>query len=437
MARNIKSAEARVARAKTILLIGQPFYGSLICNLHIEENNEISPTMATDGTHIFWNRAFVDKCTDANLVFVLAHETAHCANLHHVRRNGRDPEGWNIAADYAINIDLVDGRVGVAPSCALLERAYKGWSSERIYAKLKKQQQDQPKPKPQPGKGQGQDGQQQGPGQPGQGQGEAKDGNEGQGAGDKPGDGQSAPGQGSGGGKPQAQDPGGCGGILDGGKTPDDLRKQEREWQRNVRQAIGSAMKSGGVGAIPGSMRETLKRLSSGGEDWKHALRNFVDPSSRQDYSWARPDRRFAGMPFILPGTQSNGVNHVVVAVDTSGSINTEKCQAFLRECQALLDQEFMDKLTVIQCDEQIQGIAEYTPGDILPLDVSGRGGTSVLPVWRWVEQASEDISALVYFTDLDVGGFGEEPRCPLLWACQDEDIRRQPPFGDLVVIGS
>ena len=390
MAKHSPKAEARVARAKTILLIGQPFYGSLICNLGIEENNEVSPTMATDGEHIFWNCAFVDKCTDAELVFVLAHETAHCANLHHVRRGGRDPEGWNIAADYAINIDLVDAKVGVAPKIALLERAYKGWSTERIYAKLMSQQKAK---QPQPGQGQPQPGQGQGQGQggqgQGQGQGEPQDGGDGQGAGDEPGQGQ-APGQGAGGGKggkAPVKDPGGCGGIIDGGKTPDALRKQEREWQRNVRQAIGAAMKSGGVGAVPGSMRETLKRLS-GGEDWKQVLRNFVDPSSRQDYSWARPDRRFAGMPFLLPGTQSNGVNHIVVAVDTSGSIDTEKCRAFLRECQALLDQEFIDKLTVIQCDEQIQGIAEYAPGDNLPLDVSGRGGTSVLPVWNWVAKS-------------------------------------------------
>jgi hypothetical protein len=59
--------------------------------------------------------------------------------------------------------------------------------------------------------------------------------------------------------------------------------------------------------------------------------------------------------------------------------------------------------------------------------------------VWNWVEACDEDISALVYFTDLQPNGgnFGNEPRVPVLWACQDEDTDKKPPFGDLTVIGS
>jgi predicted metal-dependent peptidase len=415
MARNPKSAAARVLRAKTILLIGSPFYGSLICNLDIKEDNEICGTMATDGTSIFWNRDFVDSLTDANIVFVLAHETAHCANLHHVRRAGRDPQEWNIACDYAINIDLVDAKVGVAPDSVLLERAFKKWSAERIYGHRAKQPK-QPK-QPQPGQGEGKGGCGGVPA-PGEGEGETK------------------PGKGAGSGK--AGDPGKCGEVLDGGKTPEEQRKQEREWQRNVRQAVNTAMKAGGAGSIPGGMREVMKKLKGGGDDWKHALRNFVDPSSRQDYTFARPDRRFTGMPFILPGTVSDGVNHIVGVRDVSGSVDTEKCSRFTLEMQAMLDQGFMDKLTLIDCDTKVQRVAEFVPGEILPLDVTGRGGTSFKPVWEWVAESGEDISALVYFTDLDSNdGWGDEPRCPVLWACQDEDARRTPPFGDLVTIGS
>lgn len=416
MKRSGQSAEARIVRAKTILLIGQPFYGSLICNLALVEDNDMVPTMGTDGVTIFWNRNFVNECTDANLVFVLAHEVSHCAHLHHVRRNGRDPQGWNIAADYAINLDLTDGKIGVPPKEALINTAYRNWSAERIFAALPK------RPKG-PG-GQGPTGE--GPTRPG----DFPGGGGGEGPeGDKPG----------GGGGTHAGDPGKCGGVLDGGKTPEQLRKQERQWQQYVRQALNNAVRSGGAGAVPGSMREVLKRLKGGGEDWRHVLRNFVDPCSRVDYSWSRPDRRFIGMPFILPGTVPNGVNHIVVAVDTSGSIDSDKCACFLRECQALLDQEFIDKLTVMQCDTSITDVAEYQPGDIVPTNVKGRGGTHFSPVWDWCKNANEDISALVYFTDLEPNGgdFGKEPSVPVLWACQNEDTRRKPPFGDLTVIGS
>jgi predicted metal-dependent peptidase len=292
------------------------------------------------------------------------------------------------------------------PKCGLLNSRFKNWSAERIYAELAKQ----PTKQPQPGQGEGEDG-----GQPGD-----------------------EPSQGGGSGTKQG-DPGQCGQVLDGGATPEQLRKQERVWQQRVRQALNNAVKSGGAGAIPGSMQEVLKRLKGGGEDWRHVLRNFVDPSSRQDYAWSRPDRRFVGMPFILPGTVSCGINHIVMVRDVSGSIDTEKCSAFTLEGQAMLDQDLIDKLTIIDCDTQIQRVDEYVPGDILPLDVKGRGGTKFQPVWDWVEACTDDISALVYFTDLEPNGgnFGNEPRVPVLWACQNEDTNRKPPFGDLTVIGS
>ena len=77
MAANPKSAEFRIARQRTELILTQPFFGALALRLVVAERDDL-PTMATDGVHLFYNRAFVDGMNDGDLRGVIAHEVLHC-----------------------------------------------------------------------------------------------------------------------------------------------------------------------------------------------------------------------------------------------------------------------------------------------------------------------------------------------------------------------
>jgi len=67
--------------------------------------------MATDGHTVFYSKEKVIDVFDKFglgkgrffIMGVLIHELQHIINLHHVRRNARDPKGWNIATDLHIN----------------------------------------------------------------------------------------------------------------------------------------------------------------------------------------------------------------------------------------------------------------------------------------------------------------------------------------------
>ena len=48
--------------------------------------------MATDGSRIVYNPAFVDELKPAELEGTLAHEVMHCALGHQCRRGERDPD---------------------------------------------------------------------------------------------------------------------------------------------------------------------------------------------------------------------------------------------------------------------------------------------------------------------------------------------------------
>jgi predicted metal-dependent peptidase len=81
--------ERKLTRARTQLLLNQPFFGTLCLRLKLVAGE--LPTMATDGRRIVYDPAFVEELTAAELEAVLAHEVLHCALGHHCRRGERDP----------------------------------------------------------------------------------------------------------------------------------------------------------------------------------------------------------------------------------------------------------------------------------------------------------------------------------------------------------
>jgi predicted metal-dependent peptidase len=124
----------KVTKARTRLLIEQPFFGTLCLRLEISKRTDM-PTMATDGRYIFYNPDFVEKLSHPELMGVFAHEVLHCALSHHTRRGDRHPVVWNIAADFVINPILKDAGMQLPAGC-LYDQKYAGKSAEEVYADL-------------------------------------------------------------------------------------------------------------------------------------------------------------------------------------------------------------------------------------------------------------------------------------------------------------
>jgi predicted metal-dependent peptidase len=69
------------------------------------------PTMSTDGRTLNYNPAFVDKISFSATKAIVLHETGHVLSQHQHRRGNRNPKGYNIAADLALNDMLYRGYV--------------------------------------------------------------------------------------------------------------------------------------------------------------------------------------------------------------------------------------------------------------------------------------------------------------------------------------
>lgn len=69
--------------------------------------------------------------------FVLAHEYLHAGLQHHARRQGCDPELWNVACDFVINAWLKEMRIGQMPPRGLLfDETLKNMSAEEVYDEI-------------------------------------------------------------------------------------------------------------------------------------------------------------------------------------------------------------------------------------------------------------------------------------------------------------
>ena len=136
----------KLVTARIALLLKHPFFGNLATRLKLVNADDWCPTAGTDGRHFFYNTKFIDSLTPKEAEFLFGHEVLHNVFEHMLVRIGdRDPQLWNIAADYAVNQILKDSNIGEMPkgkkgeNKGFQDDKYKDWASERIYDDLYKQ----------------------------------------------------------------------------------------------------------------------------------------------------------------------------------------------------------------------------------------------------------------------------------------------------------
>src|ERR1044072_2557041 len=101
----MKHVDPRIIKARSQLISDHPFYGALAMRLIIQLRNDIK-TMATDGKFLYYCQEFLDKVSEYDLLFTVAHEVLHCALSHMTRRDGREWPLWQAATDYVVNLLL-------------------------------------------------------------------------------------------------------------------------------------------------------------------------------------------------------------------------------------------------------------------------------------------------------------------------------------------
>ena len=133
-------AREKLTTARVALLMKAPWFGNMSTRLPLVNADEWLPTAATDGRYFYYNSKFINMLKKKEVQFLFGHEVLHNVYEHLGRSklNKHNPQVANVAADYAVNGDLVKSKIGtmITTVPALHDTKYYGMSMEEIYDDL-------------------------------------------------------------------------------------------------------------------------------------------------------------------------------------------------------------------------------------------------------------------------------------------------------------
>jgi predicted metal-dependent peptidase len=372
----------KIIVARVGLLLRHPFFGNMATRLKVIDASDWCKTAATDGRHLFYSREFFEKLTTKQVEFVVAHEILHNVFDHMGRREGRDAKIFNIAADYCVNGQLVRDRIGEQPPEIKIfhDPIHYGKGAEQIYDEIYDQMDDE--------------------------QLEA------------------------------------LGELLDehidwekeGGEGRPKYSKEELKQIRDeIREATMQAANAAGAGNVPASVARMIKELTEPKMNWRELLRQQIQSTIRNDYSFSRPSRKGWHTGAVLPGMKFNETIDIAVSLDMSGSITDEMGKDFISELKGIMD-EYKEYNIKLWCfDTKVyneQDFDAFSGQDIYDYEIMGGGGTDFMCNWEYMKEHDINPKKFIMFTDgYPWDSWGDDSYCDTLFIIHGNDTI-VPPFG-------
>lgn len=199
-----------------------------------------------------------------------------------------------------------------------------------------------------------------------------------------------------------------------------DLREPSKEILHetinNVVRSMHEAVQAGMAGSIPGSTKALIEAYLKPVVPWERLLDRFMQDLIEEDYSWARPNRRYPNI-YLPQRIQEEGkLQKLNYYLDVSGSITDADSLRFNSEVKFIKDRYSPHELNLIQFDCRIQKEQLIRDqDDFKEVEIIGRGGTSLVPVRNHI--IDNKPTAAIIFTDLCCGAMEILPiDIPVIW---------------------
>jgi len=394
---DVKGEERRVKALRMQMVDSHPFWGHLLLQVRLVPAPGLPTFAATDCVrHLWYNPEHTRHLDNAQLGFVLAHEVGHQLLASGFREGGRDHHLWNCATDYAINrlVDRIQAPgnpvrpmyrmpnksvPGLGDVKILLDRRFDGMVAEAIYDVLA--QESLPDPRPVSVSVMV----------------------------------STASGEGVAVTLPGLSD---HRGGIDVHLPEDALSESEREELRSrVHAAVAAWQRAESAGDCPGDVLREVDARGRPRVPWQRLLQSCAGMAmARDDWTLAKPSLRFLDQGIVVPGPWSERAGHLVVSVDSSGSMTREVMQMVARELKGIV--EHAESVTIVVSDAQVQQVVEE--GDVeaflAKVRFRGGGGTDHRPVFELLRERRMTPDLFVGLTDLYTTLPERRPRYPVLW---------------------
>jgi predicted metal-dependent peptidase len=376
----------KIIVARVGLLLRHPFFGNLATRLKIQEGTEWLPTAATDGRTIYFNRKFFEPLSIKQVEFVIAHEILHNVFDHMSRREGRKPDIFNIAADYCVNGQLVRDGIGehnIEGIKIFHDKKYYGMGAEEIYDKIYDEMDEEQL----------------------KALGQLLDEHIDWGEDSK-----------------------------DGSGRPQYSKEELKQIRDEMREATMQAAQAAGAGNTPANIQRMIKELTEPKMNWREIIRQQIQSTIKDDFSFMRPNRKGWHMGAILPGTNFKETIDICVAIDMSGSIGEDQARDFLSEIKGIM-QEYQDFNIKVWCfDTSVYNEADFNGYSMDEFDEYvpvGGGGTEFDANWEYMKENDINPKKFIMFTDgYPWGSWGDPDYCDTVFIIHGND-KIVPPFGE------
>jgi predicted metal-dependent peptidase len=372
----IAEITSRVDLAANQLALREPFIAAVMTKVRREVSERV-PTAGTNGTTVWFNPHFCSPLSDRQLLGLLIHEAMHVVFMHSWRRNGRNPQLWNVANDAVINRMILQTPGRELPAGGVnIDWVTDEMSSEEVYEKLRQE--------------------------------ESNGGGKGKGKGNAP--------------------DRGAGGFDGTGDLEDALDDATSADMEATIRATAEMAKAAGQGSA--LIDRVLGSTGKSAVPWYSVVRDMATEKTAADYTYMRPSRRHIASGLYLPSLHSEGLGGLLIGFDTSGSMGQKECDQVAAELQAIVDDVSPAFVEVVYCDASVTSVQRFDRDEPLELRPKGGGGTRFQPVFEHAAKTGENYCGMVFFTDME-GNLAEcvRPEYPVVWA----DIGRshpEPPFG-------
>lgn len=372
--------ERKLQKAKITLMRSPKFallQGVMMVGRTSVEDN--IPTACTNGRDEKYGRAFAAALSDKELAFVVAHEVSHKMYRHlttWTKLHDENPHLANVACDYVINLmlkeldpseDIIampvykDGPMK-GQRMGMYDTKYKGMNSKQVFDLLKEEDD-------------------------GSGGGEGIDEHDWDGAKDM---------------------------------TEEEKKILEREIDQAIRQGMMAHEKAHGKGA--GGIGRELNEHLEPKINWREELREYVKATcnNKDTSSWRKVNRRFLTTGTYMPSMIGEKVGHIVVAIDTSGSIGGRELDEFLAEVKGVAEEVNPEIVDLIYWDGEVAGHEKYEGAEVSNIVSStkprGGGGTDPSCVSKHLRDENIKPECVIVLTDGYVPNWGSEWTAPTMW---------------------
>lgn len=384
------SIKTRIERARSQAMRHPEF--CLLSGIFMIGKVNISQTVktaCTDGVNTYYGEGFISGLNEQETNFLVLHEEGHKAFSHlfmYKHLHNIDPARANKAMDYFINGWIIDtdptGKFAKIPEGGLYKAEWSNKTIEEIFKLL-----------------------------------------------DSEDEGGSGNGEGKGGGPLDDHDWEGAGELTE--EQVDELGKEVEQALREGQVLVGKAK---------GNIDRRITDMLQPKIDWREVLRDFLNTiaAGKDQASWRQFNRRYVAYDLYMPSTISECMGEIVIAVDTSGSIDDAKLRQVVGELVSLAQSVNPSRLRVLWWDTSVSK-EQVIDGDMSriehTLEPSGGGGTNPDCVSKYIIKKGYTPEAIIVFTDGYFGGQAVEWRtaAPTLWIVDGSENFVPPSNGKII----